>query len=123
MNTLQQLKQPKLNLVCPPCVRRDFSSEVFIASRLAESPTGQVRLLESILERKNMQRALKRVLKNDGAPGVDGMTCRKLSAYLIRHWVKIRAALLDGTYMPLPVKRCEIPKPDGGVRLLGIPAG
>lgn len=122
MNTLQQLNQPKLNLECPPYVRRDFSSEVFIASRLAESPTGQVRLLESILERKNMRRALKRVLKNDGAPGVDGMTCGKLSAYLIRHWVKIREALLDGTYMPLPVKRCEIPKPDGGVRLLGIPA-
>ena len=122
MDALQQLKQPELNLETAPQVRTDFSSEAFIAKRLAESPTGQVRLLESILERTNMRTALRRVLSNDGAPGVDGMTCRQLCGYLKRCWPTIRQALLDGTYTPQPVKRCEIPKPDGGVRLLGIPA-
>lgn len=123
MSILQQLKQQKLNLIfdADP-VRDDVSSEMFIASRLAENPTGKVRLLESILERKNMQHALKRVVQNKGAPGVDGMTVRQLKRYLKRHWSKIRQALLDGTYDPLPVRRKEIDKPDGGVRLLGIPA-
>jgi RNA-directed DNA polymerase len=76
--------------------------------------------MESILERNNMKRAVKRVIKNKGAPGVDGMTVRKIKRYLKRHWSKIEQALLDGTYSPMPVKRKEIPKP-GGARLLGIP--
>ena len=57
-------------------VCRDTRSEEFIASYVSESPTGQVRLMESILERNNMKRAIKRVIKNKGAPGVDGMTVR-----------------------------------------------
>ncbi len=57
---------------------------------------------------------------NKCAPGVDGMTVHKITRYLKRHWRKIRKALLDGTYGPMPVRRKEIPKP-GGVRLLGIP--
>ena len=77
--------------------------------------------MESILERKNMKRALKRVIQNGGAPGVDGMTVHKLKGYLRRHWPKIKQALLDGVYDPLPVRRKEIDKPEGGVRLLGIP--
>jgi len=77
--------------------------------------------MESVCERENMQRALRRVRKNKGAPGVDGMTVDELSGYLERHWPKIKAALLAGTYQPLPVRRKEIDKPDGGVRLLGIP--
>ena len=101
-------------------VCRDTRSEEFIASYVSESPTGQVRLMESILERNNMKRAIKRVIKNKGAPGVDGMTVRKIERYLKRHWSKIEQALLEGTYSPMPVKRKEIPKP-GGVRLLGIP--
>jgi retron-type reverse transcriptase len=67
-----------------------------------------------------MKNAIKRVVKNKGAPGVDGMTVRQVKRYLWRHWDKIEKALLDGTYHPLPVRRKEIPKP-GGVRLLGIP--
>jgi RNA-directed DNA polymerase len=101
-------------------VCRDTRSEEFIASYVSESPTGQVRLMDSILERNNMKRAIKRVIKNKGAPGVDGMTVRKIKRYLKRHWSKIEQALLEGTYSPMPVKRKEIPKP-GGVRLLGIP--
>jgi len=122
MSASQQMKQLELNLEYPPQKRQDFSSEAFIATRLAESPTGQIRLLESILESGNMQRAVKRVISNDGAPGVDGLRCSRLDGYLKRHWPKIREALLDGSYQPLPVRRKEIPKATGGVRLLGIPA-
>jgi RNA-directed DNA polymerase len=92
-----------------------------IAPRPSERPAEQVRLMEIILERENMLRALKRVLQNKGAPGVDGMTVDQLPAYLKRHWPKIKQALLDGYYDPFPVRRKDIPKPDGGRRPLGIP--
>ena len=122
MNISQQLKQHELNLDYPDeIISRDFSSEMFIASHLSESPTGRIRLLESILERENMRIALQRVKSNGGAPGIDKMTVDQLPVYLRRQWLKVRQALLDGTYEPLPVRRKEIPKPDGGVRLLGIP--
>jgi RNA-directed DNA polymerase len=79
--------------------------------------------MESICERQNMIRALKRVESNDGAPGIDGMTCRQLRGFVRRTWQASKQALLDGTYRPLRVRGKEIPKPDGGgVRLLGIPA-
>ena len=121
MKSLQQWKQRKLNLdFSGMTVHRDYSSEEIIASHLSESPTGQTRLMESILERNNMRRAIKRVIKNEGAPGVDGMTVRKIKRYFKRHWTKIQKALMDGAYTPMPVRRKEIPKP-GGVRLLGIP--
>jgi len=94
--------------------------EEFIAPHRFETPTSQLRLMEAICERNNIKRAIKRVIKNKGAPGVDGMTVRKIKRYLDRHWTKIEKALMDGTYTPLPVRRKEIPKP-GGVRLLGIP--
>jgi len=78
--------------------------------------------MEIILERENINRALQQVRSNKGAPGVDGMTVDQLPSYLRRHWQKVKQSLLDGTYQPLPVRRKEIPKPQGGVRLLGIPA-
>ena len=90
-----------------------------IAPRPSENPTEQVRLMEIILERENMRRALKRVRRNKGAPGVDGMTVEQLPGYLKRHWPKIKQALLDGYYYPFPVRRKDIPKPDGGTRPLG----
>ena len=122
MNPLQQLKQLELNLDFPSTiVPRDTSSEEFIASRLSESPTGQIRLMENILERNNMRRAVRRVIKNKGAPGVDGMTVRKIKRYLKRHRSKIEQALLEGNFKPMPVRQKEIGKPGGGVRLLGIP--
>jgi RNA-directed DNA polymerase len=122
MNISQQWKQQELNLeFTDESFIRDFSSEMYIASHLSESPTGKNRLLESILERENMRTALQRVKSNKGAPGIDTMTVDQLPVYLKRHWLKIRQAILDGTYEPLPVRRKEIPKPDGGVRLLGIP--
>jgi retron-type reverse transcriptase len=78
-------------------------------------------LLERALERGNRQRALRRVERNRGAPGVDGMETGQLRAYLQVHWPGIREQLLAGTYQPQPVRRVEIPKPDGKVRELGIP--
>lgn len=78
-------------------------------------------LFERILSRENMKRALDRVRRNRGSYGVDGMTVNELSAYLETAWPFIREELLTGTYKPQPVRRVEIPKPDGGIRLLGIP--
>lgn len=95
--------------------------EMFVASQLAENLGGSSRLMEMILERKNMFSALKRVRANKGAPGVDEMTVTQLGGYLKRHWPKIREDLLNDNYRPFPVRRKEIDKPDGGVRLLGIP--
>jgi RNA-directed DNA polymerase len=122
MNLSQQWNQPELNLEIPDQpVKTDFSSEKFIASYLSESPTGDIRLMESILERENMLKALKRVKANKGAPGIDKMTLGELDGFLRRHWVRIREELLNGTYKPYPVLRVEIPKPDRGIRELGIP--
>jgi len=98
------------------------SAEMSIASYLTDPSTGGNRLMEIILERENMHRALKKVRSNKGAPGVDGMTVDQLPSYLRRHWEEIKTALFAGTYEPLPVRRKEIPKPQGGIRLLGIPA-
>jgi group II intron reverse transcriptase/maturase len=95
--------------------------EMFAASRMAERLGESDRLMEMILERHNIIRAWKQVCANKGAPGVDGMRTDQLGKYLARHWPKIEQDLLNGTHKPLPVKRKEIPKPDGGVRLLGIP--
>ena len=101
--------------------RFDRSPAEFIAARLMKGPAGEDRLMEMICERENIIKALKRVESNKGAPGVDGMRTTQLRGYLRRHWDKIRAALLEGTHKPFPVRRAEIPKEDGGVRLLGIP--
>lgn len=79
------------------------------------------KLLEEILARENMILAMKRVIKNKGSHGVDGMGCDELRTYIIEHWASIKLKLLDGTYNPSPVRRVEIPKPNGGKRLLGIP--
>ena len=78
-------------------------------------------LLERVLARDNMLAALRRVERNGGAPGVDGITVKTLREYVRDNWARVRAELLVGTYRPMPVRRVEIPKPDGGVRLLGIP--
>jgi RNA-directed DNA polymerase len=82
---------------------------------------GEGTLLERALERRNMLHALRRVERNGGAPGVDGMTVEDLRPFLRTHWECIRVELLQGQYRPQPVRRAEIPKPGGGVRGLGIP--
>ena len=89
--------------------------------REAEDPAGNQRVMEEVCGRENRRAALKRVRANQGSPGIDGMTVDELPGYLEQHWPVIREQLLSGTYEPKPVKRVEIPKPDGGVRKLGIP--
>jgi len=101
--------------------RKSQVRDEFIAVRLAESPTGEDRLMETICGRENMLEALKRVERNKGAPGVDGLGTAKLRGHLRRHWEQIKSALREGTHKPSPVRRKEIPKASGGVRLLGIP--
>jgi RNA-directed DNA polymerase len=81
----------------------------------------EVELWERIFSRSNLFRALERVQTNGGAPGVDGMTVEELPEHLKAHWPSIREKLEAGTYQPSPVRRVEIPKPNGGVRLIGIP--
>ena len=96
-------------------------TESLVAKREAESPASSEQLMEEVCGRKNCQQALARVKRNKGSAGVDGMTVEQLPAYLKQHWPAIREQLLRGTYKPQPVKRVEIPKPDGGRRKLGIP--
>jgi RNA-directed DNA polymerase len=116
-------------------MRLDFSAELTGEAREAdreetessattqghEHPARTDRLMEEVCERDNLKEALRRVQANKGAAGVDGMTVDALPDHLRQHWPAIRAHLLRGTYTPKPVRRVEIPKPDGGVRKLGIP--
>jgi len=97
-------------------------TESSVATSGPESPAKTDRLMEEVCERENLKEALRQVKANKGSSGVDGMTVVALSDYLKRHWPAIREQLLNGTYKPQPVRRVEIPKPDGGgVRKLGIP--
>ena len=86
-----------------------------------ESLADTTSLMEEVCEESNLERALRRVRSNGGAPGVDSMTVKELPRYLERHWPELRAQLLAGTYEPKPVRRVEIEKPTGGTRKLGIP--
>jgi RNA-directed DNA polymerase len=96
-------------------------TETPMAKREAESMAISEQLMEAVCERKNCRQALARVKSNKGSAGIDGMTVEQLPTYLKRHWPTIREQLWRGTYKPQPVKRVEIPKPDGGMRKLGIP--
>jgi len=81
----------------------------------------QEQLMERVVERSNMQAAYGRVMKNKGAPGADGMYVEHLGEFLRVHWPKIRERLCQGRYEPMPVRRTQIPKANGGMRALGIP--
>jgi RNA-directed DNA polymerase len=96
-------------------------TESSMAKHKSESPASSDQLMEEICQAENCKQALARVKSNKGSPGIDGMTVEKLPDYLKQHWPKVREQLLSGTYKPQPVKRVEIPKPDGGMRKLGIP--
>jgi len=96
-------------------------TESSTAERNPERSASSELLMEEVCERRNLQHALRRVQTNQGSPGIDGMTVDDLAEHLRQHWPAIRDQLLNGTYEPQPVKRVEIPKPDGGVRKLGIP--
>ncbi len=117
-------------------LRQDFSSAPTGEARQArgedieslsvtnepERPADTRRIMEEVCERKNLKEALRQVRSNKGSAGVDRMTVDQLGDYLKQHWPVIREQLLNGIYEPKPVRRVEIPKPDGGgVRKLGIP--
>ena len=98
-------------------------TESLTAKRGTESLAIGEQLMEEVCERENCKQALARVKANKGSAGVDGMTVHELPEFLKQHWPAIRAQLLSGTYKPQPVRRVEIPKPDGGgMRKLGIPS-
>src|SRR5216683_3340937 len=96
-------------------------SEARTARTCLERPVVAGPSMEAVVERENLKEALAQVKRNKGAAGIDGMSVDALPAHLKEHWPTIRAQLLDGTYQPQPVRRVEIPKASGGVRLLGIP--
>ncbi len=102
--------------------RAERSGEALSAIRGdVRSGDDDLQLMERVVERGNLLRALKRVQRNQGSCGVDGLTVEELPAYLREYWGVIREQLLAGRYQPSAVKRCEIPKPAGGMRQLGIP--
>jgi RNA-directed DNA polymerase len=104
-----------------PELELEEGTETPTAGGKAESQAGNEQLMEVILERENLKQALKRVERNKGAAGVDGMGVEELKPYLKQHWTKLRVQLLSGSYEPQPVRRVEIPKAGGGQRKLGIP--
>jgi RNA-directed DNA polymerase len=121
---MQQNIQIELNFSPTPageaCEANREETESLRTMNDPQSPASTNRLMEEVCERENLKEALRRVKANKGSPGVDGITVNQLDDYLEQHWPAIREQL-SGTYKPKPVKRVEIPKPDGGVRKLGIP--
>jgi len=100
---------------------RGFETQMAMGDTESLAVTEQ-QLMEEMLDPENLKQALRRVVQNKGAAGVDGMTVDKLPAYLVANWKIIHHDLLQGTYVPRAVKRVEIPKATGGVRQLGIPS-
>src|SRR5215467_7382526 len=96
--------------------REDIES--LLAVNESDRPANTSRVMEEVCERANLKKALRQVRDNKGSAGVDRMTVDQLGDYLKQHWPDIREQLLNGTYKPKPVRRVEIPKPDGGVRNL-----
>ncbi len=125
----RQKNQPEQEVLAFPVEGRSDApkataqgTETLVAKRKSESLAETERLMEEVCELENCKQALQRVKANKGSPGVDGMTVDELPDYLKQHELEIGEQLRNGTYQPQPVKRVEIPKPDGnGVRKLGIP--
>ena len=122
---MQQNIQTELNFSSTPAGEAREAgreeTELLPATNDPESPARTNRWMEEVCERENLKEALRRVKANKGSAGIDRMTVDGIADYLKQHWPAIREQLLSGTYQPKPVRRVEIPKPDGGVRKLGIP--
>jgi RNA-directed DNA polymerase len=101
----------------------DEGTKSEVRSSSSEGPKRQAdeQWMEEVCQRENLGQALKRVRGNGVSLGIDGMTVDDFGGYLKQHWFAIREQLLSGTCQPQPVRRVEIPKPDRGVRKLGIP--
>jgi group II intron reverse transcriptase/maturase len=111
-----------------PGMERDdrMSSTAMSGAEVGAVADGQtkaegLRQMDAVVERNNLWQAYERVMRNKGAAGVDGLTVADFKAWLQQHWPSVRAALLAGDYMPMAIRKVEIPKPNGGVRTLGIP--
>lgn len=102
-------------------LRLPFKGELSVRESEFDFPVRDKQLMECVLERDNLRFALHKVMRNVGSPGIDGMTVKELAPYLKQEWPTIRRQLLNGEYIPKPVRRVEIPKPGGGIRKLGIP--
>ncbi|MGP5288414.1 reverse transcriptase domain-containing protein, partial [Glutamicibacter arilaitensis] len=102
--------------------------EYFLACSVEPAADGkdirdqQVDLWEQVFSRGNLLIALKRVERNKGSAGVDGLEAHELRDWCREHWIETRKSLDAGTYAPLPVRQVMIPKPDGGERMLGVPS-
>src|SRR5499427_7131515 len=129
MSGQRQKNQPEQGELAFPAESRseapkavEEGTETLMAKRQTESLAGTERLMEEVCELENCKQALQRVKANKGSPGVDRMTVEELPEYLKQHGLTIGEQLRKGTYQPQPVRRVEIPKPDGGgMRNLGIP--
>src|SRR6202162_664022 len=129
MSGQRQKNQPEQGVLAFPAEGRSDApkavakgTETLTAKHRTESLAGTERLMEEVCELENCKQALQRVKANKGSPGVDGMTVDELPEYLKQHGLEIGEQLRSGTYQPQPVRRVEIPKPDGsGMRKLGIP--
>ena len=122
---MQQNIQIELNFSVRPageaCEAGREETESLSTMHAPERSAGTTRLMEEICDRENMEEALRRVKANKGSAGIDEMTVGDIADYLKQHWPAVRERLLNGSYEPKPVRRVEIPKPDGGMRKLGIP--
>jgi group II intron reverse transcriptase/maturase len=103
-----------------------MSSRAMLGAEKGTAADGQtkaegLRQMDAVVERNNLWQAYARVMRNKGAAGVDGLTVEEFKAWLQQRWPSVRAALLAGDYMPAAIRKVEIPKPNGGVRTLGIP--
>jgi len=129
MSGQRQKNRPEQGVLAFPAEGRsnapkavEQGTETLMAKHRTESLAETERLMEEVCELENCKQALQRVKANKGSPGVDGMTVDELPEYLKQHELEIGEQLRNGTYQPQPVRRVEIPKPDGnGVRKLGIP--
>ena len=125
MTAMRPPYQLELALTTPgrdEAARRDAQEvETITAMAEPESPALTEHLMEAICESDNIEAALRAVVRNKGAPGVDGITVKQLPGMLKARWSEIEDQLLQGRYQPQPVLRVKIPKPDGGMRNLGIP--
>jgi group II intron reverse transcriptase/maturase len=104
------------SVVAAACAEADVATRTRTKAGVAATS-----LMDAVVERGNLKLAYQRVVENKGAAGVDQLAVAELKDHLQRHWPTIRARLLVGTYQPQPVRRVDIPKPQGGVRTLGIP--
>lgn len=110
---------------CPEISER-ISPKAGLGAEIGTAADGQTKAeglwqMEAVVERSNLWRAYERVMRNKGAAGVDGLSVHEFKSWLQQHWPSVKAALLAGDYLPAAIRKVEIPKPNGGVRTLGIP--